>query len=521
MRKLNWAGIILLVLVVASVCISYASAECAACRNSAGQQDVLNNEWAIFMGKEPSEVPLTTATGLTTAKDSRNNNVFIKSKDTPAASAVEEDKVDSKAGEGGIAPKTTDIVRSANFAKVLVSPTSVGQYNIILDISPAATEYIPGSINIPYTEFVNEDKSLRSASEIAQILGDAGISENDCVVITGECQPCGGGSGAADFTYFAMKYLGHECVALLDGGIDAWVAAKEQTVTTPATLSPKSYQPAIKPELLATYEYVKSGQAQIVDARSKDEFNAGSLPAAISIPYESLQDGKRLKDESAINDLFATLDRNRPVVVFSETGVKASLNWLALTLTGHDARLYTYQNWLANQPRLNITLQEGSVKADPNPAKTGDVVKITAIFEEETQTAAKGDGGSKSGVNASNETVLTIKGCATCGFGSPQGFADLSKNSGVVQIGSSSKTKMPDSGFSVVAMIQSPSGDNVARVIMKRVSGDEFAGIWNANVAAGKYKVNIVASAGEISKTFPDVLEIEVTGTSKFKNLGK
>jgi thiosulfate/3-mercaptopyruvate sulfurtransferase len=194
---------------------------------------------------------------------------------------------------------------------------------------------------------------------------------------------------------------------------------------------------------------------------------------------------------------------------------------LALTLTGHDARLYTYQNWLANQPKLNITLQEGSVKADPNPAKTGDVVKITAIFEEEKQTAAKGDGGSKSGVNASNETVLTIKGCATCGFGSPQGFADLSKNSGVVQIGSSSKTRMPDSGFSVVAMIQSPSGDNVARVIMKRVSGDEFAGIWNANVAAGKYKVNIVASAGEISKTFPDVLEIEVVGTSKFKNLGK
>ena len=519
MRKLNQAGLIILAVVAASACISYASAECAACRDSAGQEEVLNKERAIFFGKEPSDVLLTTATGLTTAKDSRDNNVFIKGKDTSAAPAAEENKADSKTSEGGITPKTTDIVRSASFAKVLVPPTSVGQYNIILDISPAATEYIPGSINIPYTRFVDEDGSIRSASEIAQILGDAGISENDCVVITGECQPCGGGSGAADFTYFVMKYLGHKCVALLDGGIDAWVAAKEQTVTVPTTLSPKSYQPAIKPELLATYEYVKSGQAQIVDARSKAEFNAGSLPAAISIPYESLQDGKRLKDESAINDLFATLDRNRPIVVFSETGVKASLNWLALTLTGHDARLYTYQNWLANQPKLNITLQEGSVKADPNPAKTGDVVKITAIFEEEKQTAAKGE--SKSGVNASNETVLTIKGCATCGFGSPQGFADLSKNSGVVQIGSSSKTRMPDSGFSVVSMIQSPSGDNVARVIMKRVSGDLFAGIWNANVAAGKYKVNIVASAGEISKTFPEVLEIEVIGTSKFKNLGK
>jgi hypothetical protein len=47
-------------------------------------------------------------------------------------------------------------------------------------------------------------------------------------------------------------------------------------------------------------------------------------------------------------------------------------------------------------------------------------------------------------------------------------------------------------------------------VIVKRISGDEFAGIWNANVAAGTYKVDIVASLENINRTFSDAMEIEV-----------
>jgi hypothetical protein len=70
-------------------------------------------------------------------------------------------------------------------------------------------------------------------------------------------------------------------------------------------------------------------------------------------------------------------------------------------------------------------------------------------------------------------------------------------------------------------VVKNQAGAKVSKgIIMKRVSEDEFTGIWNANVAAGVYKVDIVASLEDVSKTFPDVLQIEVTGTSKYKNLG-
>ena len=100
----------------------------------------------------------------------------------------------------------------------------------------------------------------------------------------------------------------------------------------------------------------------------------------------------------------------------------------------------------------------------------------------------------------------------------------MSSNGGVVRIGSSSQAQKSaaDSGFSVSALIKSPSGDTVSKVIMKRIksTGDEFAGIWNANVAAGIYGVDIVAALGDITETFPDALEIEIANTSKYKNIG-
>ena len=196
------------------------------------------------------------------------------------------------------------------------------------------------------------------------------------------------------------------------------------------------------------------------------------------------------------------MQSDKPIVVYTNTGVKASMTWLALTLLGYDARIYSWQDWEANQPKLNIELQEA--KATPNPAKIGDVVQITVVFKDQSTNSTP--------VEAGNETVLTIKGCATCGFGSPQGYADLSSNGGMVTIGSASQAQRSaaNKGFTVAAMVNSPKGDQVSRVIVKRISGDEFAGIWNANVNAGIYKVDIVASLENINKTFSDALEIEV-----------
>jgi hypothetical protein len=37
------------------------------------------------------------------------------------------------------------------------------------------------------------------------------------------------------------------------------------------------------------------------------------------------------------------------------------MTWLALTLLGYDARIYSWHDWQASKPQLNIELQEVEV----------------------------------------------------------------------------------------------------------------------------------------------------------------
>jgi len=506
MRIKRNAGLILLLISIFAASVSCVYGECAACGTPTSQQDVLNNEWAVFMGKVNATTEVMSSTGgLVNPRYNRQNNPSLQANDLFIKQAI--------SGSEAV-PKRND-----SFASVLVPLESANDSGIILDISPDPTEFIPGAISIPYGSFLNEHKQLKPVSELAQILGTAGISENDGVLIYGECPTCGGGPSAATFVYWVMLYLGHERVLLLDGGIDDWVRAMQPTVSEPASLSPKNYNPSLKPDLLATYEYVHSAVPKVIDARTADNFEAGSIPNAVNIPYTSVLDGKRIKDEASVQKVFSSISKDLPVVVYSNAGIEASMTWLALTLLGYDARIYSWQDWQANLPHLNIALQKAYAR--PSPAKIGDVVQITALFVEKNTSSA---GVPENVSQNESETLLTIKGCATCGFGSPQGYADLSSTGGVVKIGSTSQAQKSaaEKGFTVSAQILSPSGNTVSRVILKRIKsdGDEFAGIWNANVAAGVYRVDIVATSGEITKTFPDAMQIEVASTSKYKNLG-
>ena len=240
-------------------------------------------------------------------------------------------------------------VDGARRTELLTPLQGVQDYKIILDISPEPAEYIPEDISIPYTDFLSNG-SLKNAPEMAEILGGAGISQDDSVLIYGECQPCGGGPSAATYVYWIMKYLGHENVSLLDGGMDDWVKAGEPTAAAAQHLLPVNYTPRMEEDLLASYSSVKSGEAQIIDARGAAEFEAGSIPSSINIPYDLVLEGKRIKDDASLGRLFSSLDKGRPVVVYTNTGVKASMIWLALTLLDYDASIYSWRDWQANSP---------------------------------------------------------------------------------------------------------------------------------------------------------------------------
>ncbi len=160
------------------------------------------------------------------------------------------------------------------------------------------------------------------------------------MVLYGDCFSCG------DFTfvYWIMKYLGHQKVEILRGP-----AAGLPTAGSAVTGPMANYSPSPRPELLADYESVASGQFVVVDARTPDQFGAGHIDGAINIDYNRVMADSWIRDDAALAEIFGALDPDRPVVVYSKNGGTASIVWYALTSQGRDAKLYTWNDWLGRR----------------------------------------------------------------------------------------------------------------------------------------------------------------------------
>ncbi len=227
---------------------------------------------------------------------------------------------------------------------LLKSLPTVSSSELILDVSNTyapGEAHIRGAIHIPSKSFLYGNGTLRPVSEIAEILSDAGVSSDDSIVVYSDAFR----SGEATFVLWLLRYLGHEDVKALDGGLDDWTAASLPLETKGNSRNATSYAFNLKPELLANYEYVKSGTPQTVDTRTFQEFGKGRLPQAFFIGMDSVLEGGKVKAGDQLNDTFAKLDSDRQIVVYSTDFYNSSLVWYALQLMGFDSRLYSWQDW--------------------------------------------------------------------------------------------------------------------------------------------------------------------------------
>ncbi|ABK14855.1 Rhodanese domain protein [Methanothrix thermoacetophila PT] len=222
---------------------------------------------------------------------------------------------------------------------------------MLLDVSEEAESHIPGAVHINYTDLCGEDEILKPPEDLARIFGKAGISDSDSVVIYGECRPCGG-SGVtihpSTLTYFALLYLGHRNVWLLDRGITGWTNAGMPTASETSKRPPAVYTPHPRGGLLASIDYIKNSDVQLVDARTVQEFEASTILGSINIPADTVVSGGWFREDSELENLFRAkgLTKEKPVVVFTSTGVKATVVWFALKRMGYDARLFAMRRWV-------------------------------------------------------------------------------------------------------------------------------------------------------------------------------
>ncbi|MBE7386013.1 MAG: sulfurtransferase [Leptolyngbya sp. SIO1E4] len=150
--------------------------------------------------------------------------------------------------------------------------------------------------------------------------------------------------------WWLLRYLGHENVAVLDGGFPAWKAAQlplEQI--TPALPQPGSLTPRIQSDWVVDRDYVMQRQtmpgAVLVDARSPERFRgeqepidpiAGSIPGAVNVFWQSnLDEQGRFKPIAELQQQWAVSASADDLVFYCGSGVTACVNILARMLLNH------------------------------------------------------------------------------------------------------------------------------------------------------------------------------------------
>lgn len=168
--------------------------------------------------------------------------------------------------------------------------------------------------------------------------------------------------------WWLLRYHGHRHVAVLDGGLAAWLA--EGGVLEPGGTTPEPgdfvSRPGGMPVLDADGAARVAAEGVLVDARAPERFRgevepvdpvAGHIPGAVNVPaVANLEEAAgRFRSPAALTEVYeaAGVAPGREVGVYCGSGVTASHDVLALEALGLSAALYpgSWSEWVEDRRR--------------------------------------------------------------------------------------------------------------------------------------------------------------------------
>ncbi len=232
-------------------------------------------------------------------------------------------------------------------AKELKALAKSGDVTIIStrQASDYSSKHIEGAINIDHKSLYKTDgvsSMLKSADEIAKILGEKGISADSKIVIYDT-----GSNKTAGRLYWILKYMGASDVNILNGHLKGWGKVRGKVTKNATKITPTTFKAAPNAAISTNMAYVKAhkGDANVVllDVRSADEFAGidtdkiikryGHIPGAINLEYTAVlnEDGTiKSKEEitKVMNAAGITIDKE--IILYCASSVRAGIVYMTL-----------------------------------------------------------------------------------------------------------------------------------------------------------------------------------------------
>ncbi|MGI8485525.1 MAG: sulfurtransferase [Thermomicrobiales bacterium] len=199
--------------------------------------------------------------------------------------------------------------------------------------------HIPGAMYVDWTtDIVDPDAEVKAQIAppdlFARRMEAIGVGDDTDVVIVDHA-----GGHLATRLWWALRYYGHDKVAILDGGYQAWNALGLPLTTVVPAFDEVTFTSNAVQTLISNCDAVltnsRNGDRQILDARAPGQYSGdvqrgtrgGHIPGALNVPASLLinEEGRwKAPDELRTEITAAGVDLSQPATAYCNGGVTAT-----------------------------------------------------------------------------------------------------------------------------------------------------------------------------------------------------
>src|SRR5262245_58213647 len=215
-------------------------------------------------------------------------------------------------------------------------------------------EHLPGAVFFDIDAIADRTSALPhmlpTPAQFARQVGALGIGTGDLVVAYDTR-----GVVSAARAWWTFRAMGHDRVAVLDGGLPKWRAEGRPVERGEPRVRARPFAARLRPALVRTLDQVRGNLAtareQVLDARSRGRFagtepepraglRGGHIPKSLNLPYDEMYrpNGTLLPPGELRRRFEATgLHLGQPVTTTCGSGITASVLALGLHVSGSRA----------------------------------------------------------------------------------------------------------------------------------------------------------------------------------------
>lgn len=222
-----------------------------------------------------------------------------------------------------------------------------------VDENPALYDeaHIPGAIGFDWKQDLQDPvrRDFLGPEDFAELFGSKGISSDHTVVLYGDRN-----NWFAAYTYWYLRYYGHDKVKLINGPREKWIAENRPTETETPSYPPAEFTASEGDSAIRAYrDEVMSAlddDVNLVDVRSPQEYSgeliamtgyeqegaqrAGHIPGAVSVPWaQAVNEDGTFKSADELRELYegkGVIDGETPIIAYCRIGERSAHSWFVL-----------------------------------------------------------------------------------------------------------------------------------------------------------------------------------------------